>query len=266
MSEIQKEMSIIDHLRELRTFLIHSIMGILVGAVVVGLNIKYIFDNIIFAPKDPNFITYKMMCKMSDALCIEKIPIQITNLQMTGQFSAHIWTSIVFGIIIAFPYIIYELWKFIRPALYENEKKMGLAFILVSSFLFMLGIMFGYFIIAPLSINFFGNYSITDQIVNQIKLASYLSMIRTTILANGIVFELPVIIYFLAKGGIVSSTFLKENRKYAIILVLVLAAFITPPDVISQIIVAIPLIILYEVSIYIARWIEKGRSDDLVVK
>ncbi len=265
MNDVKKEMSIIDHLRDLRKFLIHSILGILVGAIFVGLNIKFVFDHIIFAPKNPDFITYRLMCRMSEALCIDKIPIQITNLQMTGQFSAHIWTSIVFGLVIAFPYIIYELWKFIRPALYENEQKMGLTFIFVSSFLFMLGIMFGYFVIAPLSINFFGNYTITDQITNQIKLASYLSMIRTTILANGIVFELPVIIFFLAKGGIVSSHFLKVNRKYAVILVLVLAAFITPPDVISQIIVAIPLLILYEASIYIAKWIEKGRGTDLMV-
>ncbi len=263
MNELQKEMSIIDHLRDLRKFLIHSILAIFVGAIIVAINIKYVFDHIIFAPKNPDFITYRKLCEFSESLCIKKIPIQITNLQMTGQFSAHVWTSIVFGIVIAFPYILYELWKFIRPALYEQEKKAGIMFIVVSSVLFSLGILFGYYIITPLSINFFGNYNITDQITNQIKLASYLSMIRTTILANGIVFELPVIIFFLAKFGLITSGFLRENRKYAIILVLILAAFITPPDLISQIIVAIPLLILYEVSIYIAKMIEKKQRTDI---
>jgi len=263
MNEVQKEMTIIDHLRDLRKFLINSILAIFVGAIIVALNIKYVFDHIIFAPKNPDFITYRKLCEFSEALCIKEIPIQITNLQMTGQFSAHVWTSIVFGIILAFPYILYELWKFIRPALYEHEKKAGITFIVVSSLLFGLGILFGYFIITPLSINFFGNYNITDQITNQIKLSSYLSMIRTTILANGIVFELPVIIFFLAKFGLITSDFLRENRKYAVILVLILAAFITPPDLISQIIVAIPLLILYEVSIYIAKMIEKKQGTDI---
>ncbi len=263
MSE-QQEMSIIDHLRDLRKFLIHSILAILVGAIIVGFNIKYVFDHIIFAPKNPDFITYRMLCKVSEALCIKKIPITITNMQMTGQFSAHIWTSIVLGIIIAFPYILYELWKFIKPALYEHEKKYGVLFIVVSSILFILGVLFGYFIITPLSVNFFGNYQTSNEITNMIKLSSYLSMIRSTVLANGIVFELPVIIYFLAKFGLITSDFLKENRKYAIILVLVLAAFITPPDIISQIIVAIPLIILYEISIYIAKWVEKKSGTGLI--
>ncbi len=184
-------------------------------------------------------------------------------MQMTGQFSARVWTSIVLGIIIAFPYILYELWKFIRPALYEHERKYGILFIVVSSVLFLLGVLFGYYIITPLSVNFFGNYQTSNEITNMIKLSSYLSMIRSTVLANGIVFELPVIIYFLAKFGLVSSDFLKENRKYAIVLVLILAAFITPPDIISQVIVAIPLLILYEVSIYIAKWVEKKPGTDL---
>ncbi len=263
MSE-QQEMTIIDHLRDLRKFLMHSIIAILVGAVIVGLNIKFVFDHIIFAPKNPDFITYRLLCKVSEALCIKEIPITITNMQMTGQFSAHIWTSIVLGIIIAFPYILYELWKFIRPALYEHERKYGILFIVVSSFLFLLGVLFGYYIITPLSVNFFGNYQTSNEITNMIKLSSYLSMIRSTVLANGIVFELPVIIYFLAKFGLVSSDFLKENRKYAIVLVLILAAFITPPDIISQVIVAIPLLILYEVSIYIAKWVEKKPGTDLI--
>jgi sec-independent protein translocase protein TatC len=260
-----KEMGIIDHLRDLRKFLWHSVIGVAVGAAVVALNIKFVYDKIIFAPKNPDFITYKFFCKISDALCIKEIPINIINRQMAGQFSAHIWTSITFGIIIAFPYIIYELWKFIKPALYENEKKNGITFMIVSSTLFMIGILFGYFVITPLSINFLGNYFVTGEIVNNIDLSSYNSLVRTTVLANGVVFELPIIIYFLAKMGLVTDTFMKENRKYAVIIVLLLSAIITPPDIISQIIVAIPLSILYEISIYIAKITAKKPSDDKLV-
>jgi len=263
MTEQEKEMSIIDHLNDLRKFLMHSAIGIVVGAAIIAMNIQYVYDKIIFAPKNPDFITYRLFCKISEALCIKEIPIHIINRQMAGQFSAHIWTSIIFGIIIAFPYILYELWKFIKPALYEEEKKYGLAFIVISSILFMLGILFGYYVITPLSVNFLGNYFVTSEIQNNIDLASYNSLVRTTVLANGIVFELPIIIYFLAKMGLVSADFLRNNRKYALVLVLLLAAIITPPDIISQIIVAIPLMILFEVSIFIAGFVEKKQSTEI---
>lgn len=260
-----KEMGIIDHLNDLRKFLWHSVLGVAVGAGIVALNITYVYDHILFAPKNVDFITYKLFCKISDALCIDKIPINIINRQMAGQFSAHIWTSITIGVIIAFPYIIYELWKFIKPALYSHEKKSGMTFMIASSVLFLIGIMFGYYIITPLSINFLGNYFVTGEIVNNIDLSSYNSLVRTTVLANGIVFELPIIIYFLAKMGLVTDTFMKENRKYAIVIVLLLSAIITPPDIISQVIVAIPLSILYEISIYIAKIVGKKTSEDLTV-
>jgi len=258
-----KEIGILDHLNDLRKFLFHSVLGIAVGAAVVAMNIGYVYEHIIFAPKNPDFITYRMFCRISEALCIKEIPINIINRQMAGQFSAHIWTSFIFGIIIAFPYILYELWKFIRPALYEQERKYGLSFIFISSFLFLLGILFGFYVITPLSVNFLGNYFVTKEIQNNIDLASYNSLVRTTVLANGLVFELPIIIYFLAKMGLVTDEFLRNNRKYALIIILVLAAVITPPDIISQIIVAIPLLILYEVSIYIAKIISKKTSTEL---
>jgi len=260
----QKEMSIIDHLNDLRKFLFHSAVGVFFGAIIIAFNIQWVFDKIIFAPKNPDFITYRMFCRISEALCIKEIPIHIINRQMSGQFSAHIWTSLIFGIIIAFPYILYELWKFIKPALYEQEKKYGLVFILITSALFILGILFGYYVITPLSVNFLGNYFVTGEIQNNIDLSSYNSLVRTTVLANGIVFELPVIIFFLAKMGLIDADFLRNNRKYAIVLVLLLAAIITPPDIISQIIVAIPLMILYEISIYIAKIVGKQNGTELI--
>jgi sec-independent protein translocase protein TatC len=262
----QKEMTIIDHLNDLRKFLFRSALGVMAGAAIIAVKIQWVYDNIIFAPKNPDFITYRFFCQISEPLCIDSIPINIINRQMAGQFSAHIWTSIVFGIIIAFPYILYELWKFIKPALYEQEKKYGLVFIFTTSFLFILGILFGYYVITPLSVNFLGNYFVTGEIENNIDLSSYNSLVRTTVLANGIIFELPVIIYFLAKMGIVDAAFLRNNRKYAIVLVLLLAAIITPPDIVSQIIVAIPLSILYELSIFIAKYTGEKYAADLSVK
>jgi sec-independent protein translocase protein TatC len=264
--DTQKEMSIIDHLNDLRKFLFHSAVGVMVGAVIIAMNIQWVYDKIIFAPKNPDFITYRLFCQISEALCIKEIPIHIINRQMSGQFSAHIWTSLIFGIIIAFPYILYELWKFIKPALYEQEKKYGLVFILVTSVLFIAGILFGYYVITPLSVNFLGNYFVTAEIQNNIDLSSYNSLVRTTVLANGIVFEMPVIIYFLAKMGLIDEKFMRNNRKYAIVLVLLLAAIITPPDIISQIIVAIPLMILYEISIYIAKIVGKSGGNEIILK
>ena len=266
MNEVQKEMSIIDHLRDLRKFLLHSVAGVFIAAIFVAFNINFVFDKIIMAPTQVNFYTYRVLCKLSSDLCVDKVPLNIMNIDMTGQFTAHIWTSVTFGIILAFPYILYDLWKFIKPALYESERKTGVVFISVSSFLFLIGVLFGYFLITPLSVNFFARYKVSDMINNQIKMSSYISFVRSTVLANGVVFELPVIIYFLAKGGIVTSDFMKQNRKYAVIIVLALAAMITPPDVVSQIIVAIPLLILYEFSIFIAKTVGDKKSKELFIK
>ncbi len=264
--EEKNEMSIIDHLNDLRKFLFHSVVAVFIGAIVAFANIKFIFNHIIFAPKEVDFVTYRLFCKISEALCIKQIPIHIINRQMAGQFSAHIWTALIFGIIIAFPYILYELWKFIKPALYENEKKYGVTFVFVSSVLFILGVLFGYYVITPLSVNFLGNYMVTDEIMNNIDLQSYNSLVRTTVLANGLIFELPIIIYFLARMGLVTADFMKNNRKYALVIVLLLAAIITPPDIISQIIVSIPLMILYEASIYIAKIVGKTDTTEISKK
>jgi sec-independent protein translocase protein TatC len=181
---------------------------------------------------------------------------------MAGQFSAHIWTSMAFGFILAFPYIIWEVWKFLKPALYDNEKKNAKSFIIVTSFLFFVGILFGYYVITPLSVNFLGSYRVADEIKNNFDLSSYSSLLKASCLSSGFIFELPIIIYFLTKLGLVNPEFLKKYRKYALVLVLVLAAIITPPDIISQVIVAIPMIILYEVSIKISKFIIKKQEKE----
>ncbi len=264
MSEEQlPEYSILDHLNDLRKLIMHSLAGIFAGAVIVYLAKSIVFDQILFAPLSTDFITYRKFCEISDLLCIQKIPVHLISRQLQGQFAVHLWTSFYGGIVLAFPYILYEIWKFIAPALYQSEKKTGIKFIIITSFLFFIGILFGYYIITPLVINFLGNYQISDKVENYVDIKSYIANVRTTILANGLVFELPVFIYFFTKMGLVDSEFLKRNRKYAIVIILLVSAIITPPDMISQIIVSIPLYLLYEVSIWVAKIIEKKRSKEL---
>ena len=258
------EMSFLDHLEDLRWLLIRCTLAIIIAAAVAFFFVDYIFDNILFAPRDPNFITYQWFCEASkffgaagEGFCDIKMDFTIQSRVMSGQFNAHIWTAITAGFILAFPVILWELWKFIRPALYQNERKYAKLFLFVSSILFFLGVVFGYFILVPLSINFLANFTISNIVENQIDINSYISLVKTTSLATGLVFELPIIIFFLTYLGLITDGFLKEYRRYAYVLILVAAAVVIPPDIISQMIVSFPLVILYECSIIVAKIITK---------
>ena len=176
---------------------------------------------------------------------------------MAEQFSVHIWTSITVGFIVAFPYIIWEVWRFISPGLYEKERKGAFVFIIISSFLFFIGVLFGYYLVTPLSVNFLGNYSVSDMVSRNITIGSYISLVRSSALASGLIFELPIVMFFLTKMGLITPEFLKKYRKHALVVVLILAAIITPPDIISQVIVGIPIMLLYEVSIFISKVVIK---------
>ena len=258
----EKEMSFLDHVEELRWHLIRSTIAVFLVGIVAFLMKDLIFNKIIFAPKDPDFITYRFFCRVSkffgtEGLCIEDMPFTFQSLAMAEQFSVHIWTSITVGFIVAFPFIIWEVWKFISPGLYEKERKGAKSFIIISSSLFFLGVLFGYYVVTPLSVNFLGNYSISDLVERNIKIGSYIALVRSSALASGLIFELPIIMYFLTKMGLITPEFLRKYRKHALVMVLVLAAIITPPDIISQVIVAIPILILYEVSIQISKIVLK---------
>ena len=261
------EMSFLDHLEDLRWHLIRATLGVVIAATLAFIFKKFIFDVIIFGPTQMNFATYEGLCKMSQFLgiedttfCADKFPFIIQNRTVAGQFSAHIWTSIYAGFIVAFPYVLYQLWSFISPGLNPNERKNSRGFIIVASLLFFLGVLFGYYIITPLSINFLANYQISEQISNEFDISSVIAIVRSSSLASGFVFELPIIIYFLTKVGLVTPQFLKKYRKYALVIVLILSAIITPPDVASQVIVAIPILILYQVSIYISSIVVKNQN------
>ena len=251
-----------DHLEELRWHLVRSTIAVLIIAVVAFIFKRFVFDVLIFGPTRPDFATYRMFCSISqsmgmDSFCFQEMPFSIQSRKMAGQFSTHLWTSIYAGIIVGFPYILYEFWRFISPGLKENERKSSRGFIVVASFLFFTGVLFGYYVISPLSINFLGNYQVSEEVRNQFDLESYISLVRTSVLACGIVFELPILMYILTKIGLITPESLRKYRKYSIIIILILSAIITPPDVVSQIIVAIPILILYEVSIFISKMVIK---------
>ena len=251
-------MCFIDHLEELRWHIIRSTIAVLLVAIVAFLAKDIIFDIIIFGPKRGNFVSYELFCSISqsfggNAFCFEELPFRVQSRTVSGQFSAHLWTSILAGFIISFPYVIYEFWKFVSPGLYRKEKEGARGFIIISSLLFFIGVLFGYYIVTPLSINFLGNYTISSEVFNDFDLSSYIGLLRASVLASGLIFELPIIIHYLTKVGLVTPDFLRRNRKFALVIVLSLSAIITPPDIASQIIVSIPILILYEISIIISK-------------
>lgn len=261
------EMSFWDHLDALRGHLFRSAIAVVGFAVLAFLNRKLIFDDIILAPKESAFITNQLLCKLGawlkvNGLCIGDYNIEIINLNLSGQFSTHMSISFFAGLILAFPYILWEIWRFLKPALYENEKKHSRGAVLVMSLLFMTGILFSYFLIVPLTLNFFGTYKVSELVANQISLSSYISTLVSVTFSVGIVFELPVFIYFLTKVGIVTPDFLKRSRKYMIVIIITIAAIITPPDIFSQILVSIPLMALYEVSILVSSRISRKQLAD----
>lgn len=254
------EMSFLDHLEELRWHLIRATLAIVIVGTVAFIFKDFIFDEIIFAPADADFISYEMLCKLanffgSDKGCINEMDFIIQNRTMGGQFNAAIWTSIIVGLVVAFPYVVYEFWRFISPGLYEKERKNSRGFIVVSSLLFFMGVLFGYYIIAPLSINFLANFTVGDMVKNEFDISSYIGLVRASAIAAGLIFELPIVIYFFTKIGLVTPQFLRKYRKYALVIVLIVAAIITPPDISTQVIVSIPILILYEVSILISAFV-----------
>ena len=261
-------MSFLDHLEELRWHLIRCTLAVLIGAIVAFIAKEFIFDVLILGPTNPNFVTYEILCKLSgylgldDSFCLEKLDFEIQSRTMAGQFSAHLWTSITAGIIMAFPYILFEFWRFISPGLHDNERKQSRGFIITASILFFIGVLFGYYVVSPLSINFLGSYQVSSKVHNDFDLDSYISLVRSCVLACGLVFELPIIIYFLTKIGLVTPQFLKKYRKIALVIVLIVSAVITPPDVASQVIVAIPILVLYEVSIYISKFVLRTKDKN----
>ena len=257
---LEAEMSFFDHLEALRWHLMRSAAAVLVFTGIAWWQYDFIFNKIIMGPFYPDFWTYRMLCKLGDGFCITKINGEIINTDVAGQFMLQINSSILIGIIATVPYILYELWRFIKPALLEKERKAASGFVFYSSVLFIIGVLFGYYIIAPESIAFLASYTVSDTIHNQFTIGSYLSMVATITLVIGIVFELPILIYILASIGILTGTFMRKTRRYAIVILLILGAIISPsPDMMTTMIATLPLFVLYEIGIIVASRVEKRR-------
>lgn len=263
------EMSFIDHLEVLRGHLFRSVLAIAVGATVVGIYNKFFIRNVLMGPTHSDFPTYIAMCKfgnkigLGDGLCIRDINIPMQNTVVGGQLSMFFSVILIGGLIIAFPYVFWEFWKFVKPALTQKELKRTRGVIFWVSFLFFTGVCFGYFVVAPYTINFFANFQIDQNIENRWTISSYLDTMTPLILGSGLAFQLPLVMFFLAKVGIVSATALKKGRKYALVIILVVAGVITPgPDIISQMTVALPLLLLYEISIILCRRVEKDQEKE----
>jgi sec-independent protein translocase protein TatC len=260
------DMSFLDHLEELRWLLVRSTIAVLVMAFATYFVSDYLFETIIFGPTRTDFFTYRYFCDLShqlgfaDSICVTEMPFIIQNTEMEGQVNIFVWICILAGFILSFPFILWEIWKFISPALYDSEKKNAKTFIFVSSLLFFIGILFGYFVVVPMSVQFLATFTISSMVKNQFTLDSYISMIKTSVIASGLFFELPIIIYFLTKLGLVSPEFLRKYRKYAIVIVLIVAAIVTPPDVVSQVIVAIPMLLIFEMSVIISSIVYKKKN------
>ncbi len=264
-----------EHLEELRWHLIRSAIVIVVTAIAAFIYKSIVFDILILGPSRKDFFTNEILCKAGhylskilpwlidnpDLLCPNTKALNLTNYDMTGQFTTHIKISVITGLIVGFPYVVYELWKFVKPALYQHERKHSQLAIFSISFLFFTGVLFGYFVICPLSVNFLIGYNLSDAIKNQPNLASYISTVSSIVLASGVIFELPVFVYFLSKIGLVTPSFLKKYRKHSIVVILIIAAFVTPSaDAFSQILVSLPLFVLYEICIGISKRVTKNRE------
>ena len=262
----EKEMTFWDHLGELRKRLVRIVLAIIAMAIVAFLNRNIIFDKIILAPKDGGFITYKWLCQLGewlhvDSLCMTDTHIELVNYNLSGQFMTHLQISMVAGLIMAIPFVFWQMWQFIKPALSEKERQYARSSVFVMSALFMVGILFSYFFMVPWTLNFLGTYQVSTLVDNKIALNSYISTVVSVTLSVGVVFELPVIIFVLSKVGLITPDFLIRNRKYAFVLVLIVAAIITPPDVFSMIIVTIPLWLLYEASILVSKRVSPKETE-----
>jgi sec-independent protein translocase protein TatC len=265
---LEAEMSFFDHLDVLRKHLIRSAIAIVLFTCLAWYYNDFIYNEIILGPKHPDFWTYRMMCLLDTNLhalfgdiCVKQVPFTLINTEVAGQFTMQMNSSLMAGLILGVPYLLFEIWRFVKPGLTDKERAGASGFVLFASILFMLGVAFGYFIICPLSINFLANFTVSKDIQNTFTVDSYLSSIATLTLGTGIVFELPVVIFILSKLGIMTPKFMRSTRRYAIVLILIIAAIVTPtPDIMTMMAVALPLFLLYELSIMISSSVEKRRK------
>jgi len=265
---LEAEMSFFEHLEVLRWHLIRSAIAIVVFLLLAFSFYDFIFDKIVMGPKNTDFLTYRVMCRIGewlniDGLCVTEVPGIIINTAMAGQFLMQINSSLLIAVMLGFPYLLYEVWLFVKPALSPLERRSTRGFVFYATLLFALGVCFGYFVVTPLAMNFLANYSISDSIANTITIQSYLSFVATLSLGCGIVFELPIAVFILSRMGFLTPQFMRSTRRYAILGILLVAAIITPtPDAFTMLTVSFPMLILYELSILISARVERKRKAE----
>ncbi len=252
----EAEMSFLDHLETLRWHILRSVAAIFAFGIVIFLGKSFVFDTVIFGPLSEHFPTYNFFCSLGESMCFSPPEMELKQVNLGEQFIIHIKTSAILGFVCSFPYIFWEVWRFVKPGLYEKERKYTRGVVVIASLLFLSGVVFGYFIIAPFALNFLGNYSVGIEVSSETALASYITYMTMFTLPTGIVFQLPIVVYFLSKIGLVTPEFMKKYRKHSIVIILVLAAIITPPDIVTQFLIGIPVYFLYEVSIVISRRVQ----------
>lgn len=260
------EMTFGEHLDELRKILIRVALVFSLLFIVL-FAMKGVVLKVVFAPITPEFPTNRLFTWLatamgSDALNIHPENVQLFNNKMAGQFMLHIKSSVVGALVVAFPFLIWQLWLFVKPALPPHQRKQSIRYVLETPIWFILGLLFGYYVIAPLAINFLGNYSVSEEISNIIDVGSYMSTVLGVTFAAALAFQLPLLIRLLATIGLISSQTMRQYRKVAVVALLVFAAIITPPDVVSQILIFIPCYALYEYGITIAKHIEARKEKE----
>ncbi|WP_240336964.1 twin-arginine translocase subunit TatC [Rufibacter psychrotolerans] len=258
----EHEMTFLDHLEILRWHLIRSAIAIVIFTGLAMANKEIVFHDIILGPSRTDFFTYRKLCEVgaalnSPGLCINKLDFTLQSRELASQFTMHLTSSFVIGLLLGFPYLFWEIWRFIKPGLYPNERENSRGAVFFVSMLFLLGALFGYFIVSPLSINFLASYQVDPSIANEFDLSSYISTLVTLVLSCGLMFELPMIVFFLSRAGIVSPELMRIYRKHAIVVIAFVAAVLSPPDVLSMTLMGIPLLLLYEVSINISWWVRR---------
>ncbi|MDQ3073345.1 MAG: twin-arginine translocase subunit TatC, partial [Bacteroidota bacterium] len=254
-------------LEALRWHIIRSVVAVLVIEIIAFLNKNFVFDTVFLGPAKLDFWTYKQLCSLSHAagmgneLCASTMGFTLINTRLAGQFMMHISMSFTLGLVLAFPYAAWELWRFFKPALSASERNYTRGIVFASSVLFLSGVAFGYYIITPIAVQFLGNYTLSEAIDNKITVSDYISIVTMTSLSIAIVFELPVVIYFLSKGGLVTPAFLRRHRRHAIVVILIISAILTPStDMLSQVMVSIPFLLLYELSILVSKIVVQNRE------
>lgn len=266
---VKKEMSFLDHLEELRWHVIRSVIAVLAFSILAFIAVDFVFNTVVFGPASPDFWTFKMLCRLGDfidsaALCIDQLDFKIQSRKMTGQFTMHITSSFAIGLIVAFPYVFWEFWRFISPGLMINERSMSRGAVFSVTVLFATGVLFGYFIMAPLAVSFLAGYQVSALVSNEFDITSYVSTLTTLVLGSGLLFQLPIVVFFLSKIGIVTPELMRQYRRHAIVVILMLGAIFTPPDPLSQVLIAFPLVGLYQFSIFISYRVHKKMDKQMM--